>query len=148
MLLRDLVLVFVGTGFGIVLRDLCAPLLASLRRPPTLPQPVNMFRGTVFPAPHDPRWQLVAANCPGGIYFFGDRDISVSRGGLLVGDVIISADTKVAEYHAAIERAQAERAAEEALVCVEPAILGAGYRTVFARVGETKDQAGAELARR
>lgn len=56
MLLRDLVLVFVGTGFGVILRDLGAPLLAGLRRRPELPAPANVIAGVVLPDPADPRW--------------------------------------------------------------------------------------------
>src|SRR6185312_12000900 len=96
--------------------------------PPAPPPPVNMFRGVVFPAPHDPRWRLGAPDSEGrDVFLFGDSDIILGPGFLGIGRHLVSDGVAALAYYAAVGRARTEFAQTLALQRVEPAIMWAGY---------------------
>lgn len=149
MLLRDLVLVFAGTGFGVVLRDLGAPLLAGLRRRPVLPPPpeppVNLFQGMVFPDPADPRWFEDVVDPYGARRFrFGDSEIYATCYRLTARGVVVETGGTVERYFDAIDAAIKAADIQRALAGVDSQVKSAGPGKRRA-VGGAADQALAAL---
>lgn len=112
----------------------CARQVLHAWRQPALPASdtsVNVFCGTVFPAPHDPRWRLVEARDGGfsgcEVFVFGDRDIRLSSQMLSVGDWRVGGGERVARYCSDVQRCYYAFREQLALAAVEPAILNAGF---------------------
>lgn len=103
---------------------------------------VNVFDGTVFPAPHDARWRRVEAQDGSGadVFVFGDRDIRLSATTLSLGwadcRTIVASSNRVTAYYSDVQRCYYEFRQTLALQAVESAILNAGFGNDEAPTGD------------
>lgn len=100
--------------------------------PPYAPtgESVYVFAGTVFPAPHDPRWRRVEARDGSGadVFVFGDRDIRLSSQSLIVGEWYVGGDgEQTKRYFLDVQRCFYAFRQLLALQTVEGAVLNAGF---------------------
>lgn len=123
---------------GLVLGSLASTVARSYFRRGDRPalQPsesVNVFDGTVFPAPHDARWRrLLSANGSGAdVFMFGDRDIRLSATTLSVGlagsGTVVAANNRVTAYYSDVQRCYYAFKQTLALQSVELDVLNAGF---------------------
>jgi len=132
------ILLGIFIGWGCV----AAHGLRSRRARAALPprEAVNMFDGTVFPAPHDARWRLADHRRPddrrlggGDTFVFGDSDISLSDKTLVVDGETISSTDQVGAYHSNVQRCYYDFRRTLALQSAESSVLNAQFGDAEAR---------------